>query len=423
MSPTPAVPDLPELTEALEEHLATLRQFWMARAVDSLNGGYQTNFDPEGTPEAEDQKYLLSHTRLLWSFSALAEEFDDPELLTLATHGFDYLVENFYDAENHGWHWKLDSHGGVIDPAKLVYGQSFAIYAFAKYANVTRNARALELATDTFDALIHHAADTAWGGFFENLDGEWAIAGGGGAAGDRKSLDIHMHLLEAFTELALASGDPLHLRRLAEVRELLLTSMIDPQTGVGGNQYDARFTPIPPIVIAKTWIAERTETEAGSPLTPVTSYGHNLELGWLLTRANEVLGLGEAYDADLVRATTDHALAYGYDSEFGGVYREGPEAGPASDQDKEFWQNSESLVGFLNAYQLTGDARYFEAFRGTWEFSRAHLIHPELGEWRIRSTREGEIVDGALGNHWTGGYHTIRAALESVQRLRALGDG
>lgn len=414
--------DLAALTRTLGDHVHELEDFWIERAADPANGGYRTTFDQDGVPVHEDRKYLLSHMRILWSFSALAEAEASPALLHLADTGFRYIVDHFLDTARGGWFWTLDAGGAVQDPSKLVYGQSFAIYALATYGRIRDSSEAVALATETFDALVKHAADTAWGGFNENFDGDWSISSGPGGGGDRKSLDIHMHLLEAFTELARATGDPLHFRRLGEIRELILARMLDPKLGTGGNQYSLRFAELEPIVIAKTWIAERNPTTLGAPLDRTTSYGHNLEFGWLLSRADDVLGLGPEFDVDLIRTIADQVLRHGYDGLHGGIFREGPPDGAATDLDKEFWQNAEALVGFLNAYELTDDPRYLDAFAGTWRFAVDHLIHPTLGEWRIRTSRDGAIIDGALGNYWTGAYHTTRAALEAHARLTVLSE-
>lgn len=172
----------------------------------------------------------------------------------------------------------------MLDPAKLVYGQGFAIYALAVYGAAAHDDDALRLACETFDLLHVHAVDATYGGYLENLDSDWTPFAAPPGESERKSLDIHMHLLEAFTELAVATADATHLRRLSEVRELILTRMIDPLSGVGGNQYDRQFRPLDPVVIDRTWIAERTTPEQRGPFAPSTSYGHNLELGWLLMR-------------------------------------------------------------------------------------------------------------------------------------------
>jgi len=48
------------------------------------------------------------------------------------------------------------------------------------------------------------------------------------------------------------------------------------------------------------------------------------------------------------------------------VYRDGTHEGPALVKDKEWWQNCEVLVGFLDAYERLGDEKYFDAFLRTW---------------------------------------------------------
>jgi len=404
--------------------------FWSTRALDTECGGYFTEFDGDGrlVDDAHD-KYIVTQSRLVWSFSTFARFADDSsDVLALARHGVDFLVDKFLDQSHGGWRWRVSRAGDPIDEAKLTYGQSFALYALAAFARATGETRAHRLAEETFDILCRNAADSAHGGYYENLERNWRLSAGGSAAGDRKSLDIHMHLLEALAELLRLTSDPVHALRLCEVRELIRSRMIDPSTGAGAMQYSLDFEPLPPIVIDRTWIAERPGARA-LPRAPVnlTSYGHNLELGWLLADADSALGEAGASDVEIERLAR-HALAHGYDQRYGGVYREGPADGSAIDRDKEFWQNAEAMVGFLEAHRITGDEAFLDAFEGTWAFAHTHLVHPDFGEWRIRTTETGEVVVGDLGNAWKNAYHTGRAALECVRRLDALlgaspGDG
>jgi len=400
--------------ERVEAHLDGLQAFWVARGIDPA-GGYHTVFDRDGMIMPTRVKSLIAQTRILWTYASLARLRGDESLLEMADHGFAFLVHQFLDSERGGWFWSVDE-SGVRDPAKLMYGQSFALYALVAYARASGDGAAHDLALATFEEM-HKAADVADGGFWENLDASWAPEPT--ESGRRKSLDIHMHLLESFTALAALTGDPTHRRRLDEVRRLILGKMIEPVGGTGGNQYAGDFTPCEPIVIDRTWIAERT-TDARAPGHFTTSYGHNLELGWLLGDADEVLDGDRGRHAGLTDHMAEHALGFGFDHELGGVYREGPPDAPATDTDKEFWQNAEALIGFLHAYELTGKTAYADAFAGTWAFAERHLIHPSLHEWRIRTTRTGEPVDDSLGNQWTGGYHTVRAAMECRRRLSRL---
>ncbi|MCL1922527.1 MAG: AGE family epimerase/isomerase [Propionibacteriaceae bacterium] len=396
--------------QQMEAHLKGLGEFWRQRGIDPA-GGYHTTFDQEGHTVPQQRKTLVAQTRILWTFTALAEAFDDTSFLEMANHGVDYLEKQFLDADLGGWFWSR----GSDDLAKIMYGQSFALYALATYARVASSDHARQLACDTFD-VMHKAADIAEGGFWENCGRDWSPEDTD--SGRRKSLDIHLHLLESFTALAELTGDPTHLRRLREIRELLLEKMIDWATVIPGNQYNGSWVEQLPIVISRTWIAERIGDEALPPGQIVTSYGHNLELGWLLGWADQVLDGDPTYGGDLVYELAAHTLRYGFDHTHGGIYREGPPEGKATDTDKEFWQNSEALIGFLHAFERTGKQEYADAFASTWDFARRHLIHPEHCEWRIRTTRDGSPIDSTLGNQWTGGYHTVRAAIESVKRLQ-----
>jgi mannobiose 2-epimerase len=117
---------------------------------------------------------------------------------------------------------------------------------------------------------------------------------------------------------------------------------------------------------------------------------------------------------------TDHAIKYGIDAEYGGMYRDGPLDGPAMVKDKEFWQNSEALVGFLTMYQETGQQKYLDAFYNVWGFVDKHMINHELGEWKTLLTRTGDPIDPRIGNPWKACYHSGRSIIESIKRIDAI---
>jgi mannobiose 2-epimerase len=415
-------PRLPVLHAELREHLEQgIIPFWLRRAVDREHGGYLTNFAERGEALDTPEKYLNTQCRLLWWFSRLARH--DParraEFAALARHGLAFLLAHFWDAEHGGWRWKVHADGSRLDDGKVVYGQSFAIYALAEYTLGTGDPQGLERAAHTFDLLQIHAADTRHGGYYENLEPDWTVSAPGFCAGDRKGLDTHMHLMEAFTVLYAASGRELHRRKLLEVTDLIVRHMIDPETGCGRNQFTLDWQPIPAIAIRRTWNAERAGDTPAVP-TDTTSYGHNVELAWLMRRALATAGADLAPYRPVMRRLIDHALAHGVDWEHGGVYRDGTARGGPLILDKEFWQNAEALVGFLDGYELFGDPRCLDAFAAVWRFVHRHLIIPGVGEWRTLCARAGAPVDAKIGNPWKVAYHTGRAALECSERLARL---
>ncbi len=415
----------PQLETALQQLVAHLEggllPFWLKNGLDRQYGGYLTCFDAEGQPGSDEDKYVVTQTRMIWGMAAFARQYpQQKELAEAARQGVDFFIEHFWDKARGGWYWKTARDGRTLDDGKVVYGQSFAIYALAEYTLSTGDPRGLDYASRTFDLLQKYAADTLRGGYYENLEPDWSVSAPGFPAGDRKSLDIHMHLMEAYTTLYAASRAEIHKRKLQEVIDVILTKMVHPITGCGRNQFDLAFNPIPAINIRRTWNAERATGEVIAQPTDTTSYGHNVELAWLLNRAAETIGLESSHYNTVTRKLVDHSLQYGFDHELGGVYRDGPHEGPALVYDKEWWQNCEVLVGYLDAYEHLGDVRYLEAFLKTWVFDHTYMINHAVGEWRQLLNRRGEVIVGDIGNPWKAIYHSGRSVLESILRLRRI---
>jgi len=404
----------------MKDHLDNgIVPFWVMRAEDKLCGGYRTGFDENGDDIGTVEKYLNSQCRLIWTFSHLARKRQEIEnAKRLAAVGFDFLNRHFLDAAFGGWRWKVLRDGNALDDGKIVYGQSFAIYALAEYTLGTGDARGLQLAADTFNLLQEHAADKKYGGYTENHNRDWSLEAPGFAGGDRKGLDTHMHLMESFTTLYEASGDPFHRLKLIELIDLIAEKMVDPESGCGRNQFTLDWTPIPAIAIKRTWNAERMGETPATP-TDTTSYGHNVELAWLMRRALQVAKADSGPYEPMLTRLVDHAVAHGVDWQYGGIYRDGSRSGGALVLEKEFWQHAESLVGFLDAYEHSGDQRHLDALTAVWTFVRDYFILP-AGEWRTLCDRLGKPIDSNIGNDWKVSYHTGRALIECVERLDRL---
>ena len=402
----------------IRHHLtAELIPFWHARCRDLDHGGYLTNFDENGHDIETPEKYLNTQARFVWAFSRFSRLLPELNCLAeLASDGVDFLLQHFWDREHEGWFWKVNRDGSRLDDGKVVYGQSFAIYALSEHHLATGAPRALEYASRTFELLQKYCADTLRGGYFENLEPDWSVSAGGAHGGDRKGLDTHMHLMEAFTGLFAASGLEAHRRKLLEIVDLIVRRMIDPESGCGGNQFDLEFHPIPAIAIRRTWNAER-EGEAPPVPTDTTSYGHNVELAWLLRWALQTAGQDPAPCLPVIRRLLDHAIENGLDREYGGIYRDGTKAGGAVILEKEFWQHAEVLVGFLDGYELFEDPRYLDAFETVWKFVNERMVNHDVGEWRTLLDRGGSPLDARIGNPWKVCYHSGRAMVECLERL------
>jgi mannobiose 2-epimerase len=404
----------------VHEHLYTeLIPFWDKNAVDKQYGGFLTNFDAKGIPIDMPEKYLNTQCRMIWWFSQLNRIVPSEVYKNNASQGVDFLINYLWDDINGGWRWKVKQDGSPLDDGKIVYGQGFAIYALSDYYISTGDKRGLEYAEKTFDLLQKYCADTHYGGYYENMEADWTPAPGGFSAGDRKGLDTHLHLMEAFTSLYQASGKEIHKRKLVEIIKLISEKMVDHEAGSGLNQFDLAWTTLPAINIKRTWNAEREGEKPADP-TETTSYGHNTELVWLMVRALNVAGESLEPYKPLFRKLLDNAVKYGVDFENGGIYRDGLRRGGALVLEKEWWQHTEALVGFLEGYELFRDLRYYEAFRTIWKFVDSKMINHEVGEWRRLLDKEGKVIDGNIGNEWKVAYHSGRSMVECEKRLKKL---
>lgn len=413
----------------LQGHLATVENhlhngiipFWFERALDTQYGGFVTNFDEQGKALPCPEKYVNTQCRLIWWFSTLKRRFPQmPKTAEMAGQGVDFLIKHFWDEKYGGFAWKVKRDGSELDPAKIVYGESFCIYALSEYYLATGDKRGLEYASRTFDLLQKYAADTQNGGYLENVNRDWSPEAGGFAGGDRKGLDTHMHLMESFTTLYKASGDDLHRRKLLQVTRLIQQKMTDKATGCGLNQFDLAFNSLPAIPIKRTWNGERLGEKPADPVD-TTSYGHNVELEYLMHLALKTANHEGDADRAIYRRLLDHAVKHGVDWEYGGIYRDGLRAtGEAIVKEKEFWQHSESLVAFLDGYEQFHEPRYLEAFGKIWQFVQDFMIIKGVGEWRTLLDRQGKPIDPNIGNPWKVSYHTGRSMVECRERLMRL---
>jgi len=406
-----------------EHHLKNeLLPFWIKRTVDKKNGGFITHFDKNGNDTGEDEKSMLGQARSVFVYSAAYRNgYGDEQTAEMARHGVDFLIDKMWDPIHGGFYWLTDRKGNVKIDEKILYGHSFAIYSLSEYTLATGDLRGIEYAEKVFDLLQKYAVDTHLGGYFEMFHRNWELKGPGAAGGDRKTLDVHMHLMEAFTTHYECSKKEVHRRKLMEIIELIIDKILHPEFKTGIPQFFADWKVAPQIKFDIVWGWDRfSEDGSKGHADDNTSYGHNVEYAWLLMHALDILQTPMRKYKSIIEKQYDHALADGIDWDFGGVFVEGSHAGGVYDREKEFWQNAEMLIALTQACLVFEVEKYWPVYMNVHRFVFDKMIHHEVGEWWPLLTRQGEPIWTHMSHNWKINYHTIRSMIETIHRLDKL---
>jgi mannobiose 2-epimerase len=410
--------------EECKKHLTTeLLPFWLNRCKDDKYGGFITHFDKDGKDAGTDEKSLISQTRTVYTMSAAHRAgYGGGKCAEYARHGVDFLIDKMWDKEYGGFFWMMDRKGNMAIDKKILYGFGFAMYSLSEYTLATGDPRGLQYAEKIFDLIQKYAADTMYGGYFEMFERNWDLCGPGSAGGDRKTLDAHMHLMEAFTTLYECSGQSVHRRKLLENIDILIKRILHPRYATGIPQFTPDWKVAPQIKFDIVWGWDRFAEGGQKPhAQDNTSAGHNVEFAWLLAHASDILGGGsfEQYEK-VIKKAADHGMKNGIDPEFGGVYVEGPHSGGVYDMEKEFWQQAEVMIGMLEACLRFGPKKYWPAYVNVHRFVFDKMINHPVGEWWPLTTREGKPIWTHMSHSWKVNYHTVRCMVQCIERLERL---
>lgn len=408
------------LKKEVSDHLnGELLPFWTSRMIDKINGGYITHFDKDGKDSGEDEKSLIAQTRSVYTLSSAHRAgYGEGKLAAQAKHGVDFLIDKMWDKEHGGFFWMMDRQGNCKIDQKIIYGHSFAIYSLSEYTLATGDPRGIEYAGKVFDLIQKYCVDSMYGGYWEMFHRDWTLCGPGAQGGDRKTLDVHMHLMEAFTTLYECTGMDVHRRKLLEVIDILLNRIIHPDYKTGIPQFFKDWTVAPQIKFDIIWGWDRfPEDGKKSNVANNTCYGHNAEFAWLLIHALDILKISPDIYREVFKVIFDHTIDNGIDTEFGGVYVEGSHSGGVYDREKEFWQQAEVLIGMLDACIMFKEEKYWTAYKNVHRFVFDKFINKGVGEWFPLLTRQGEPIWTHMSHSWKVNYHTVRSMVQSIQRM------
>jgi mannobiose 2-epimerase len=216
-----------------------------------------------------------------------------------------------------------------------------------------------------------------------------------------KSMNTHLHVLEAYTNLLRVWDDGGLRASLRRLLEVTLERIVDHRNAHFKMFFDNQW----------------------NSLTDHVSFGHDIEGGWLMLEAAETLGdrelIGRARElaVRMAQAVYDEGL-----DKDGSIFYEASQ-GRLVDPNKHWWAQAEAVVGFYNGYEVSGQEHFRTAAWRAWEYIENNVVDRVHGEWHAKLRPDGtpwkadEDSDACLVGAWKCPYHNGRVCLEMMARL------
>jgi len=385
--------------EVSEDLTKNILPYWSAKMVDNVNGGFYGRIDGKDNVYPDAEKGGILNARILWTYSSAYRIIGDPDYLSMAKRAKDYILAHFIDREYGGAYMSLKADGTPLNTRKHVYTNAFFIYALAEYSRATTDKQALAEAWKIFDLFEKHATDREFGGYYEVFSREWERLReriiGESSEKDEKTMNTSLHVMEAFANLYRVSGDKVVGDRLRNMVEIFLDKIIDKKTS-----HLICF-------LDRSWNSTST----------VDSYGHDIESSWLLHEAATMLNDKELTErVKTAGLKIANAASEGYQPDGSMLTEKNYTTGHIQAQ-RSWWEQAETVVGYLNAFELTADESYLDRSLKSWEYIKKYFIDKKNGSW-FSYVSESGMPGGDKAGFWICPYHNGRMCIEVMERVK-----
>jgi mannobiose 2-epimerase len=364
-------------------------RFWSERMVDTEHGGFYGRIDGHDILHPEAEKGAVLNARILWTFAGATRILHRMPHRILAARAKDYLLTRFIDPQYGGVYWSLNADGSPLDTKKQTYAIAFAIYGLAEYYRATQDQEALDAAIRLFEDIEAHAFDAVNVGYIEALTRDWQpIADMRLSESDEngsRTMNTHLHVLEAYTNLYRVYKDPRVARQLRFLIDIFVNRLFNPSNGHLDLFFDDQ------------WQGRRDKT----------SPGHDIEAAWLLREALEVLG-----DQELLQQTLPICSSLAQAAEEGIL------------SESQWWCYAEAVVGYIDQWQVLLEKEplqasiNYELAEAAYDFIQTHLLDREHGEWFWSILPDGTPNRNEdKAGFWKCPYHNSRMCYELIERL------
>ena len=381
-----------EVLRVLENNILS---YWLT--LKDSEGGFYGEADATGEIRYDAPRGAIMNARIIWAFAAAYRALGKPEYLEAALHAEDWFLRHFMDDQNGGVFWSVIADGTPLEDKKQLYAQGFAIYGLSELYKVTRNGGTLEAAVGLFRTVESMFHDSEHEGYSEALARDFSpLEDMSLSAHDinaDKTMNSHLHLLEAYANLYQAWPDPQLRQAVAQLLEIVCTRIMGP---------DGHLR----LYFRRDWTV----------LPGGISYGHDIETSWL------ALECASALSEAVVDRIRPYALLMGKAGNEGlradgSVLYEKLEDSTL-DLSRQWWVLAESVVGNLWLWKYHGDIEGLDRALSTWAYIRDNVVDWDHGEWFWGVHPDGTPdKESPKAGFWKCPYHNTRMCLQVLDIL------
>lgn len=368
-----------------DELVSNILPFWLANGLDTVNGGFYTCVDRDGS--------LLDSTKSVWfqgragyMFAAAYNKVEPrEEWLAASKSAIDFIEAHCVDTDGR-MYFEVTAEGIPLRKRRYLFSESFAAIAMAEYSIASGDKHYAEKALELFKLILR----------YKNTPGALP-------AKYTEHLQVRGHSLPMIL-----------INTAARIREAIDSPILDTQINESIKEIRTYFMHPEFEAVLETvgMNGEFIDTGMGRLINP----GHAIETSWFLLEEARHRG----WDEELVNMATtilDWSWKWGWDKEYGGIinFRDCRNL-PCQDyaQDMKFWwPQTEAIVATLYAFRATGNPKYLAMHQQIHEYTYAHFPDPAYGEWYGYLHRDGGVAQPAKGNLFKGPFHIPRMLMYS----------
>ena len=386
----------------VEVELSSILDWWMEHMLNKETGFFYGEISGANIPDANAPIGLVLQSRILWTFSAAYNHTQNKVYLNFAHTAYKQLITQFYDKHYGGMFWSVQPNGIPVSTKKQAYGIAFAIYGLSAYYEATKDQAALDKAAELYRCLEMHFYDSVYGGYIECLGNDFSVIEDVRLSDKDqnaiKSMNTHLHVIEAYAKLYTVLPSEALKQSVTQLLDIFEQHIIDPTT----CQQKLFFE--------KDWTSNASEV----------SFGHDVEAAWLLQEAAVI-----TKDALRIEKFTNIAQAMASVvaanlSPEGAVYNDYHTHTQVLDKGIDWWPQAEAMVGFLNAFENSGNTIYLQHSLTSWAVIKNQFKDATYGEWYWGYDASGNLLNKEKAGFWKCPYHNSRACIEVANRISHL---